>query len=40
MSPALLPLISLVKLRFFSLEILSAQLGNPNFIRILNKLLG
>lgn len=37
---ALLPLISLVKLRFPFLEILSAQLGIPNFIRVLNKLLG
>lgn len=37
---ALLPLISLVKLRFLFLEILSAHLGTPNFLSVLNKLLG
>lgn len=34
---ALLSLISLVKLRFLFLEILSALMGIPNFIRVLNK---
>lgn len=37
---ALLPLTSLVKLSFFFLDILSALMGIPNFIRALNKLLG
>lgn len=37
---ALPPLLRLVKLRFLFLDILSAQLGIPNFIRDLNKFLG